>query len=379
MDNLALYLHWPFCKSKCPYCDFNSHVRSSIDETAWEEAFITELERAYTLTGPRELKSIFFGGGTPSLMNPRLVEKIIGHALGLWNPEEDIEITLEANPTSVETDRFKALRQAGVNRVSLGVQALNEKDLKFLGREHTTFQAQQALHVAKTTFPRVSFDLIYARPEQTLAAWVEELTEALTFDVDHLSLYQLTIEEGTAFAHQFARQKFSLPEENLAADMYEATIKILNEKDLHIYEISNFAKRGQESLHNLAYWTYQDYIGIGPGAHGRITLEKGKKVATRQFKAPETWLKRVKEATGTQEVLPLSLKEQAFEQLMMGLRLFRPFDLVSLPCPWTEIIEEEKLHILIQKNFIKREGDLLTLTLNARLCLNEVLRYLKRE
>ena len=379
MQTLALYLHWPFCKSKCPYCDFNSHVRSHIDESAWEKAFLLELERARALTGPRQLNSIFFGGGTPSLMNPLLVERIINQSLNLWTADKRTEITLEANPTSIEMENFKALGQAGINRVSIGVQAFHEKDLHFLGREHSTYQAIKAIQLAQTIFKRVSFDLIYARPEQTLSAWEEELTQALAFDTEHLSLYQLTIEQGTAFAHQYSRQEFCLPEENLATDLYELTVEKLAKKGLQIYEISNFAKPGQESRHNLAYWTYQDYVGIGPGAHGRLTLASGNKVATRQFKAPETWLKKVGEGSGTQENLSLQPQEQAFEQLMMGLRLFRSFDLASLPIPWAQLIDPQKLHHLTSQGLIHYQGSLIDLAPSARLCLNEVLRYLKKE
>lgn len=376
MRSLALYIHWPFCKSKCPYCDFNSHVRSHIDETAWEQAFTQELKRVHQITGPRHLKSIFFGGGTPSLMSPVLVGHIIEMATTLWHPESDIEITLEANPTSIEIDKFKALSQAGVNRVSIGVQSFNPEDLRFLGRQHSADEAKKAIYIAQQYFGRVSFDLIYARPHQTTQAWQQELEMALSFGTDHLSLYQLTIEQGTAFEHQYARQEFILPEENLATDLYQQTIDILGANRLKIYEISNFARTGQESKHNLAYWTYQDYAGIGPGAHGRLTLENGNKVATTQFKAPETWLKQVDAGQGTKESASLSLTDQAAEQLMMGLRLFRPFDLAQLPIAWDQAIDAEKLDILIHQGLIHKNGSCIDLTLPARLCLNEVLRYI---
>lgn len=378
MKSLALYIHWPFCRSKCPYCDFNSHVRSNIDEAAWEQAYEIELRRTRELTGPRRLTSIFFGGGTPSLMAPSLVARIIETATHLWQPESDIEITLEANPTSIETDRFSAVKTAGVNRISIGVQSFNQDDLRFLGREHSSDDAQKAIHIAKKHFNRVSFDLIYARPTQTIDAWKKELELALSFETDHLSLYQLTIEQGTAFAHQYARQEFTLPEENLATDLYQQTVDILGKKGLEIYEISNFARKGQESKHNLAYWTYQDYAGIGPGAHGRLTLADtaGTRIATRQFKAPETWLERVHSNQGTQESLPLSKMEQASEQLMMGLRLFQPFDLTTLPLPWQQAIEAERLEALIKQGLIERQNNFIHLSFAARLCLNEVLRYL---
>lgn len=376
LRSLALYIHWPFCKSKCPYCDFNSHVRTNIDETAWEQAFTQELKRTYQTTGPRRLKSIFFGGGTPSLMSPALVGHIIDVATTLWHPESDVEITLEANPTSIEIEKFNALSQAGVNRVSIGVQSFNAEDLRFLGRQHSAEEAKKAIDIAQKYFNRVSFDLIYARPHQTTQAWQKELETALSFGTDHLSLYQLTIEQGTAFEHQYARQEFILPEENLATDLYQQTIDVLGNHELKIYEISNFARFEQESKHNLAYWTYQDYAGIGPGAHGRLTLENGTKIATRQFKAPETWLKQVEAAQGTTETVSLSLIDQASEQVMMGLRLFRPFDLAQLPIAWNQVVNVEKLDILIQQGLVHQQDSCIDLTLPARLCLNEVLRYI---
>lgn len=376
LRSLALYIHWPFCKSKCPYCDFNSHVRTSIDESAWEHAFTQELQRAFQITGSRRLESIFFGGGTPSLMSPSLVGHIIEMATTLWHPKSDIEITLEANPTSIEIEKFKALSQAGVNRVSIGVQSFNTDDLRFLGRQHSADEAKKAIHIGQQYFDRVSFDLIYARPHQTTQTWQKELETALSFGTDHLSLYQLTIEQGTAFEHQYARREFILPEENLATDLYQQTIETLETNGLKIYEISNFARPGQESKHNLAYWTYQDYVGIGPGAHGRLTLENSSKIATRQFKAPERWLKQVEAGQGTTESVPLSLNDQAAEQLMMGLRLFRPFDLGQLPVTWNQAVDAEKLDILIQQGLIHQKGSWIDLTLPARLCLNEVLRYI---
>lgn len=373
---LALYIHWPFCKSKCPYCDFNSHVRSHIDESAWDQAYEIELTRIRKLTGPRGLTSIFFGGGTPSLMSPNLVARIIETATKLWQSEPDIEITLEANPTSIEVDKFRAISQAGVNRISIGVQSFNPEDLRFLGREHSSEDAKKAIHIAQKHFKRVSFDLIYARPTQTMEAWEKELEEALSFGTDHLSLYQLTIEQGTAFANKYARREFVLPEENLATDLYQQTIGTLAKSGLDIYEISNFARKGQESKHNLAYWTYQDYGGVGPGAHGRLTLKDGTKVATKQFKAPETWLSRVQDSQGTEESLILSTTEQATEQLMMGLRLFQSFDLTQLPHPWQQAIDAEKLDFLINQGLVERQNTSINPTLAARLCLNEVLRYI---
>lgn len=376
MKSLALYIHWPFCKSKCPYCDFNSHVRSHIDEVVWEQAYEIELKRTRKLTGPRRLASIFFGGGTPSLMSPALVAHIIETATQLWQPEPDIEITLEANPTSIEMDKFSDLKGAGINRVSIGVQSFNQDDLRFLGREHSSEDAKKAINIGQKHFDRVSFDLIYARPTQTVDAWNRELEQALSFGTDHLSLYQLTIEQGTAFFQKYARQEFVLPEENLATELYKQTIETLGKNGLEIYEISNFAKKDQESRHNLAYWTYKDYAGVGPGAHGRLTLEGGTKVATKQFKAPETWLSHVQNSQGTEESVVLSKAEQVTEQLMMGLRLFQPFDLAQLPLPWQQALDVEKLDILVRQGLAERQDKFMHLTLESRLCLNEVLRYL---
>jgi putative oxygen-independent coproporphyrinogen III oxidase len=318
---LALYIHWPFCKSKCPYCDFNSHVRERIDEPRWRAALLAELDHwAPSLKG-RELVSIFFGGGTPSLMAPATAAALIERAAQHWPAVRDLEITLEANPTSVEASRFAELRAAGVNRVSLGVQALDDASLKFLGRGHNTGEARAAVKLAARLFDRFSFDLIYARPGQTLEAWREELAAALAMAGDHLSLYQLTIEQGTAFATAFARGDFHLPDDETQGALYEMTQETLAAAGLPAYEISNHARPGQECRHNLVYWRYQDYLGIGPGAHGRLTLGDEKR-ALKNFRAPETWLKAVGRAGhGVEESLLLAAEERRDEMLMMGLRL----------------------------------------------------------
>jgi putative oxygen-independent coproporphyrinogen III oxidase len=318
---LALYIHWPFCKSKCPYCDFNSHVRERIDEPRWRAALLAELDHwAPSLKG-RELVSIFFGGGTPSLMAPATAAALIERAAQHWPAVRDLEITLEANPTSVEASRFAELRAAGVNRVSLGVQALDDASLKFLGRGHNTGEARAAVKLAARLFDRFSFDLIYARPGQTLEAWREELAAALAMAGDHLSLYQLTIEQGTAFATAFARGDFHLPDDETQGALYEMTQEMLAAAGLPAYEISNHARPGQECRHNLVYWRYQDYLGIGPGAHGRLTLGDEKR-ALKNFRAPETWLKAVGRAGhGVEESLLLAAEERRDEMLMMGLRL----------------------------------------------------------
>jgi len=321
MESLALYIHWPFCLAKCPYCDFNSHVRDTIPQTRIAAALRTELASEAARIGPRRLTSIFFGGGTPSLLDPDNVARLIADATRLFTPDDTIEITLEANPTSIEAGRFAAYAAAGINRVSIGVQSFDETALKFLGREHSAAQAAAAIDLARRTFPRLSFDLIYARPNQTLPAWRAELATALSLAADHLSLYQLTIEPGTRFATQHARGDFALPNDDLAAALYDATAETAATFGLAQYEISNYAVPGGESRHNLAYWRYQDYAGIGPGAHGRLTLG-GHRLATSRHRAPEAWAALV-ESTGTGATTEhvVGPTDQAREALLMGLRL----------------------------------------------------------
>jgi putative oxygen-independent coproporphyrinogen III oxidase len=318
---LALYIHWPFCKSKCPYCDFNSHVRAQIDDARWRAALVAELDHWAPALRGRELVSIFFGGGTPSLMAPATAAALIERAGQHWSLGRNLEITLEANPTSVEAARFAELRAAGVNRVSLGVQALDDASLKFLGRGHNADEARAAVSLAARLFPRFSFDLIYARPGQSIEAWRGELKDALVIVGDHLSLYQLTIEPGTAFATAFARGDFRLPDDETQGALYEATHETLAAAGLPAYEISNHSRPGEECRHNLVYWRYQDYLGIGPGAHGRLTLGQEKR-AVRNVRAPETWLGAVeRDGSGLEESLLLSPEERRDEMLMMGLRL----------------------------------------------------------
>ena len=318
---LALYIHWPFCASKCPYCDFNSHVRERIEQTRWRTALLAELDEAADDASSRPLQSIFFGGGTPSLMPPETVAALIARAARHWPFASDIEITLEANPSSVEAERFRAVREAGVNRLSLGVQALDDDALRFLGRRHDRAEALAAIETARRHFDRFSFDLIYARPTQSVDAWLAELDRAIALAGDHLSLYQLTVEPGTAFATAAARGDWRLPDDDRAGALYEATGARLAEADFAAYEISNYARAEGECRHNLTYWRYGDYIGIGPGAHGRIT-RAGAKHATRRWRLPERWLEAVeREGHGLEESLALSGAEQAREALMMGLRL----------------------------------------------------------
>jgi len=373
----ALYLHWPFCRSKCPYCDFNSHVRERIDEARWRRALVAELDHYAAETGGRRLDSIFFGGGTPSLMAPETVAALIERARRHWAFAPDIEITLEANPTSVEAARFEGFAAAGVNRVSLGLQSLDDASLRFLGRQHSAAEARAALAVARRQFHRVSFDLIYARPGQTLEAWTAELGAALELAGDHLSLYQLTIEPGTGFEGAVARGDFSVPDEATQAALYEATQARLEAAGLPAYEISNHARPGEECRHNLVYWRYGDYVGAGPGAHGRLTLA-GRKWATRQHRAPEAWLAEV-EAKGhaTRQRDEIAPPERVSEMLMMGLRLTEGVSLARLAAeagadPGT-IVSEPRLARLTEGGFLRRDAQRLVATKAGRQRLDAVL------
>ncbi len=319
---VALYVHWPFCVTKCPYCDFNSHVRETVDQGAWQAALLADLAFEAARLPGRRLASIFFGGGTPSLMPPATVAAIIEAACQHWTPEPDLEITLEANPSSVEAGRFVGFASAGVNRLSLGVQALDDADLKLLGRPHDVAAALAALDVAQATFNRVSFDLIYDRPGMTRESWQAELTRALGFGTSHLSLYQLTIEPGTRFAALHARGQLVMPDEDTSADLFAMTQAITAAAGVPAYEISNHAAPGMESRHNLTYWRYGDYAGIGPGAHGR---REG--VATLRRKKPEHWLAGVNESGhGMESETSLSVAERTTEALVMGLRLAEGLD-----------------------------------------------------
>jgi putative oxygen-independent coproporphyrinogen III oxidase len=318
---LGVYVHWPFCKSKCPYCDFNSHVREGVEQDRWRVALLRELEHAAREAPERRVETIFFGGGTPSLMEPATTGAVIERTKALWDTAAEVEITLEANPTSVEAGRFAALAEAGVNRVSLGVQALDAPSLRFLGREHSADEAIAAIETARRHFARYSFDLIYALPGQTVDAWAAELEGALGLAGEHLSLYQLTIERGTRFFTDHARGAFALPGEDEAAAMFELTQARLAAAGLPAYEISNHARPGAACRHNLIYWRYQDYVGIGPGAHGRFAENDGKR-ATRRTSGPEAWLESVeRKGHGTAETSLVTGQDLVEEALMMGLRL----------------------------------------------------------
>jgi putative oxygen-independent coproporphyrinogen III oxidase len=318
----GLYIHWPFCLSKCPYCDFNSHVRhDAIDEARFLDAYFAELAHRAGLTKDRIVSSVFFGGGTPSLMKPKTVSAILDRIASLWLLAPDIEITLEANPTSVEAECFKDFRAAGVNRVSLGVQALNDQDLEALGRRHSAAEALAALNIAATTFERYSFDLIYARPGQDVKSWSTELKAAIALSRDHLSLYQLTIEPGTMFERMRDSGRLALPDEDLARDLFDLTQDLTGAAGLPAYEVSNHARPGAESRHNLIYWRYGEYAGIGPGAHGRVETPNGR-LAQAAEPNPDVWLAQVlSRGHGLIEEVPLSREEQGDEFLLMGLRL----------------------------------------------------------
>lgn len=369
----GLYIHWPFCAAKCPYCDFNSHVASSLDMNRWQAAYLRELDRGGAETGGRVLNSVYFGGGTPSLMEPVVVGALLDRLGDHWHLANDIEITLEANPSSVETGRFAGYRAAGVNRVSLGVQALNDPDLKTLGRLHTLDQALAALEIARSTFDRVNFDLIYARQHQGLAGWRAELTRALGFDPDHLSLYQLTIEDGTAFGDRFRRGKLpGLPDEDLAADMYFTTQDLCEAAGLPAYEVSNHAKLGQESRHNLIYWRGGDYLGIGPGAHGRITLA-GKRHAIETELSPSRWLDLVeRNGSGETSRVALSARDHAGEYLMMSLRTNEGTSLGRLESLSGNLNNYNKIKELESVDLVRRESDRLVTTKTGRALLNRI-------
>ncbi len=372
----GLYVHWPFCEAKCPYCDFNSHVSKNIDQKQWLNSYLDELRRSALDTPDRVLNTIFFGGGTPSLMQPDTVAAIIDEARSLWRPANDMEITLEANPGSVEAGRFAAYRDAGVNRISMGVQALNDDDLRRLGRIHTVAEARAAFDIARACFDRVSFDLIYARQHQTLAAWRAELSDALSMAVDHLSLYQLTIEEGTAFGDRYAVGKLrGLPEDDSAADMYLATQEICEAHGLPAYEVSNHARPGAESQHNLIYWRYGDYVGIGPGAHGRITRD-GKKLATETYLSPNRWLQAVDQGSGEKERTELSAQDQANEYLMMGLRVSEGLDIDRFNSLSGQPLPKTKLEHLNDIGMIEQKDGRLIATQDGRAVLNSVIREL---
>ncbi|MCD2315527.1 radical SAM family heme chaperone HemW [Sphingomonas sp. IC-11] len=371
-DNpLALYVHWPFCVSKCPYCDFNSHVRANVDQEVWRDSLLADLAQEASVLKGHRLTSIFFGGGTPSLMPPETVAAVLQAAERHWGFAPGIEITLEANPSSVEAACFADLAAAGVNRVSLGLQAMDDQALRFLGRAHDVSEGLGALAVAQKAFARVSFDLIYARPNQSLEAWEAELRRALAYGTEHLSLYQLTIEPGTRFATEAAAGRLTIPDGDAAADLFEATRAITAAAGLPAYEISNHARPGAESRHNLAYWRYQTYAGVGPGAHGR----RGG-LATVRRKKPENWLSAVaRNGHGIESEEPLAPATQASEALLMGLRLREGVDLsriASLAGLEVDALVDERA-IARLPDLICREGTRLRVTEAGMLLLDAIL------
>lgn len=375
---ISIYVHWPFCLAKCPYCDFNSHVRESINENDMCDALLNEISHYAELTDRRVVKSIFFGGGTPSLMSASTVESVIKHIDDNFDFLDDAEITLEANPTSVEAAKFADFSAAGVNRVSIGIQALNDQDLKALGREHSVNEALGAIELSQKYFTRSNFDLIYARMGQTTTEWEKELCQALEMANGHLSLYQLTIEQGTPFYGRWRKGDLVIPEEDISAEMYDLTNQICASHGYPAYEISNYARPGEESRHNLTYWRYGDYIGVGAGAHGRISYG-GETYATMQNKKPETWLKNAK-ANGyaTKDHIRLNSTEMAEEMIMMGLRLTEGIDLKSfekrIGQPLGNFTESDQVDLMIAQGFLEQAyPNRLQLTEKGRPLLNQIL------
>ena len=369
-EPLALYVHWPFCVSKCPYCDFNSHVRSTIDQDEWRDALLADLAYEASLLPDRKLTSIFFGGGTPSLMEPATVSAVIEAAREHWQAAEDLEITLEANPNSVEAARFADLAAAGVNRLSLGLQSFDDTSLVFLGRAHSSAEGEKALDIAQAHFPRVSFDLIYALPRDTEAGWSSTLDRALAKGTSHLSLYQLTIEPGTRFASMVAKHEFDPLDGDEAATLYELTAERTAEAGIPAYEISNYARAGQESRHNLTYWRYGDYAGVGPGAHGR---RLGKR--TVRHRKPENFLSGMKRnGHGMVEEEALSPNEAADEALVMGLRLSEGIDPQALQQRFgRRLVDDNAIDRLIATGHLERKESRLRTTPAGRLLLDRVL------
>ena len=369
----GIYVHWPFCEAKCPYCDFNSHVVRKIDQLRWLRAYLLEIERYGEALSGRVVSSIFFGGGTPSLMEPEVVAGVIDKIKATWPVANDLEVTLEANPGSVEAGRFKAYRDAGVTRISMGVQALNDDDLRRLGRIHTVAEAQAAFEIARKSFDKVSFDLIYARQGQTPEAWRDELKQALGLAVDHLSLYQLTIEQGTAFGDRYNAGKLrGLPDDDASAEMYEITQDICGEAGLLAYEVSNHAQVGSECRHNEIYWRYGDYAGIGPGAHGRISLPNGR-FATEGFMQPNAWLEAAERGNGEKLREALTNDDQATEFLLMGMRLSEGVSLDRFVSLSGRSLKADALTDLQELGMMTLEGERLKATQKGRFVLNSVL------
>jgi oxygen-independent coproporphyrinogen-3 oxidase len=374
MSGFGIYVHWPFCAAKCPYCDFNSHVRSEIDEAGWVDAIGRELAHVAALQGDKRpnVEAIFFGGGTPSLMRGGSVAATLDAIAKYWTFDLGIEITLESNPASAEAARFRDYRAAGVNRLSLGIQALNDSDLKMLGRLHNTAEAKSAIRLALSTFERTSFDLIYARPEQAVDEWKAELNEAIAFGTEHLSLYQLTIEPATPFAALARSGALKIPDDDRAVALYEATQEISEAAGLPAYEISNHARAGAQSRHNLIYWRYGDYAGVGPGAHGRLVLN-GQRMATACERLPERWREMVVRDGFAFTQTPISDEEAAREHLLMNLRLAEGLDVSAYKARWNIALDDARITSLVEDRLLERDGTIVRATLNGRLVLNSVI------
>jgi oxygen-independent coproporphyrinogen-3 oxidase len=375
-SGFGVYVHWPFCSSKCPYCDFNSHVRSDIDEELFVGAFVREIGHWAKVALDRRVDSIFFGGGTPSLMSAVAVDTILEAIARNWMVHTGTEITLEANPSSVEAARFRDYRSAGVNRVSLGVQSLDAHSLRTLGRLHTVDEARSAINVARSTFDRYSFDLIYARVGQTIAEWRRELSEALAIGSRHLSLYQLTIEAGTPFAELHSRGKITTPDEDAAREFFEVTAELTQRAGLPAYEISNHAAPGEESRHNLLYWRYGEYVGVGPGAHSRVVMKEARH-ASQNLRAPGAWAAQVERlGHGLAEDVVLTQAEEADEMLLMGLRLSEGLDLAKLASLTGYAPCDAAIKGLVALNLVVSKGSRLSALPGGRPVLNEIVRRL---
>lgn len=372
MTEFGIYVHWPFCAAKCPYCDFNSHVRQQIDEAQWIQLIGAELQTIAALQEIRpDVSSIFFGGGTPSLMSPAATGSVLDAIGRLWPIRPDAEITLEANPNSVEQNRFRGYRAAGVNRVSIGVQSFDNVSLRQLGRLHDSEEAKSAIALAINIFPRVSFDLIYARPDQSADAWRRELEQALGFGTEHLSFYQLTIEQGTAFASLHRQGRLQLPDEDSATELYELTQSLCEGAGLPAYEVSNHARRGCESRHNLLYWRYGDYAGVGPGAHGRLTLGD-RRIATDSERLPERWASRIVAEGRGFSLETIENRDAAREHLLMNLRITEGLDLAAFAGRWGLAPSPRAIDELEQMQLIERHGRRINATKPGRLVLNQV-------
>lgn len=372
LSPISLYIHWPFCKSKCPYCDFNSHVRDLIDHTSMISAYKKELDHFEEILKDRCINTIFFGGGTPSLAEPEVIHEILNHIYKKYNVSNTVEITMEANPTSIESEKFHSLSKSGINRISIGMQSLRDQNLKFLGREHSANEAINAVKTAYKYFNKLSLDFIYSLPKQTLSEWMEELNMIYQLSHGHLSLYQLTIEKGTKFYKDLKVEKFVMPTDEISEEMYISTSEFLEERGMIAYEVSNYASPGNECRHNLNYWNYGDYIGIGAGAHGRYTIN-GNKHATQMLSSPEAWLNAIeKEGVAFQQNYILSSTEAEKERVIMGMRL-------SSGITDYMFLNKKKIDFLESVNLVTTNNNSLKCTNRGRLVLNSIIQYLTDE